>query len=130
MTKVSPRVQLTKNFLASEFRCRCRRGDCNAVPMDRGFIQKLQAIREDWGRPLIVTSGARCAHWNKMVGGAEHSQHLYGLAVDLHFDDPNEAKAFAALAEKHGFAGIGAGIHLVHLDQRDGPRARWTYDDK
>jgi uncharacterized protein YcbK (DUF882 family) len=121
--------RLTPHFKKSELACRCRRRDCQAVPMNRAFMQRLEAIRMDWGRPLVVTSGVRCEIWNKKVGGADQSQHVLGLAVDLYFLETNEAVAFAALAEKHGFGGIEAGIHLVHLDGRSG-HARWTYDHK
>jgi len=92
-------------------------------------MERLEKIRVQWGFPLIVTSGVRCPWWNTKVGGSPRSQHLFGKGVDFYFDDPNHATAFVALAEKHGYGGIGAGIHLVHLDCRDG-HARWTYDDK
>jgi len=127
--KRSPRERLTKNFTRAELRCRCRRETCDALAMDSAFMERLQQVREEWGKPLIVTSGARCAYWNKKVGGSPRSQHVFSRAVDLYFEHPNDVVAFSALAEKHGFGGIGVGVHLVHLDTREG-KARWTYDDK
>lgn len=125
----SAQDRLTKSFTKAECRCKCRRPECNAKPMDMAFMAKLEAIRQDWGRPLLVTSGARCSYWNSRVGGAEHSKHLDGLAVDLYFSHPNDIVAFAALAEKHGFGGIGVATTFVHLDGRD-VKARWTYDSR
>lgn len=125
----SAKDRLTASFTKTECRCRCRRPDCDAKPMDMEFMHKLEALRQEWGRPLLVTSGARCEHWNRKVGGAEHSKHLEGIAADLYFSHPNDATAFAALAEKHGFGGIGLGLTFVHVDNRK-ERARWTYDDK
>ena len=40
-------------------------------------------IREDWGSPIIVSSGYRCPELNKAVGGVKTSGHLYGYCADL-----------------------------------------------
>ena len=48
------------------------------------FIEKvLDPIREDWGSPIIVSSGYRCPELNKAVGGVKTSGHLYGYCADL-----------------------------------------------
>ena len=48
------------------------------------FIEKvLDPIREDWGGPIIVSSGYRCPELNAKVGGAKTSGHLYGYCADL-----------------------------------------------
>lgn len=120
---------LTKNFSEKEFMCKCRRPDCDAAPMQKEFMRKLQSLRDDWGIPLIPTSGARCSTWNTKKGGAPQSQHLLGNAADFWFEHPSDTVAFVELAEKHGFGGIGAGAHLVHVDNRKG-WARWEYRDE
>ena len=43
----------------------------------------LQPLREKLGKPMIITSGFRCAKLNKLVGGVSNSQHLWGQAVDF-----------------------------------------------
>lgn len=43
----------------------------------------LDPLREAYGRPIVVTSGYRCAKLNKAVGGARNSQHVTGEAVDI-----------------------------------------------
>jgi len=43
----------------------------------------LDPIREDWGKPIIVTSGFRCKAVNDKVGGVATSQHTKGQAADL-----------------------------------------------
>ncbi|MDE7460202.1 MAG: peptidase M15 [Paramuribaculum sp.] len=43
----------------------------------------LDPVRELRGGPLIVTSGYRCAALNSAVGGARHSHHMRGMAVDI-----------------------------------------------
>ena len=48
------------------------------------FINKiLDPIREDWGSPIIVSSGYRCPELNKAVGGVKTSGHMYGFCADL-----------------------------------------------
>ena len=48
------------------------------------FIEKvLDPIREDWGSPIIVSSGYRCPELNKAVGGVKTSGHQYGFCADL-----------------------------------------------
>ena len=94
--------------------------------MDPEFIAKLQALRDVWGKPMLVSSGARCATWNAIIHGAAQSQHLLGKAADIVFPDARDIPKFVALAEKLGFGGIGTGLTFVHLDSRDG-HARWTY---
>lgn len=43
----------------------------------------LDPLRENWGGPIKITSGYRCARLNKIVGGVKNSQHLYGKAADI-----------------------------------------------
>lgn len=116
-----------KHFKPWEFDCQCKRGiACDAVPMQKPFLEKLDALREEWGMPLIVRSGRRCKLRNTQEHGAAHSQHLYGNACDFHFHDAKESANFALLAEKFGFNGIGLGTILVHIDNRE-HKARWSY---
>jgi hypothetical protein len=43
----------------------------------------LQPVRDLIARPLVVTSGYRCAELNRFIGGAPESQHMYGMAADI-----------------------------------------------
>lgn len=91
------------------------------------FLAKLQAVRDAWCLPLLITSGVRCAYWNTLVNGSTHSQHLLGKASDVHLEHPDTGPKLAALGEKMGMGGIGLGRSFIHLD--DGPQGRrWTYD--
>jgi len=44
----------------------------------------LDAMREEYGKPIFVSSGFRCAKLNKAVGGKDTSVHKIGYAVDLY----------------------------------------------
>lgn len=43
----------------------------------------LDPIRKKYGKPLYITSGFRNKVLNKMVGGADNSQHPLGQAADI-----------------------------------------------
>ena len=70
-------MRLTKNFVLSEFVCPC---GCHhdGVPMDVGFMMKLQKVRDIYGKPMKINSGFRCAGHNLEIGGSPTSQHLLG----------------------------------------------------
>lgn len=43
----------------------------------------LQPVRDLIKKPMIITSGFRSVEVNKLVGGVDTSQHLYGQAADF-----------------------------------------------
>ena len=51
------------------------------------IVNLLQPLRNKLGKPIIVTSGYRCAHLNKMIDGKPTSQHLVGQAADIKVKD-------------------------------------------
>lgn len=64
--------------------------NCTRVPQNKQIVQNIHIItrefgeiREKAGHPIIVTSGYRPPAVNRAVGGASHSQHIQGLAIDL-----------------------------------------------
>ncbi len=77
--------QLNKNFHRSEFDCK----DGTRVPKKykNNLIKlatNLQAIRDDLGAPITISSGYRTESHNKQEGGGKYSQHLTASAGDLH----------------------------------------------
>ena len=43
----------------------------------------LDPLREAYGKPIVVSSGYRCAKLNRAVGGVARSQHISGQAADI-----------------------------------------------
>lgn len=113
----------------------CSEG-CGLLP-PQAFQDALEALRIAWGRPLVVTSGARCPEHNQRVSTTgPHGPHTRG-AVDLRVA-PEDVWDFVLLAMKLGWTGIGLmqkgppGGRFVHLDRLPSgpgcPRSRiWTY---
>lgn len=49
-------------------------------------LNRLNTIREQYGKPIYINSGYRCDELNTLVGGVKDSKHRLGLAVDLRWD--------------------------------------------
>lgn len=69
------------NFKLSEFLCHCCQGGADIVKQE--LMVKLQKLRNDFGKPMVVDCGYRCPQHNASVGGARDSAHLYGEAADI-----------------------------------------------
>lgn len=127
----SKNQQLTENFWAAEFQCRC---GCGVDAMDPRFMLTLQAVRSDFNRPMIISSGARCPKHNREVGGAKYSAHIctpgapacaadittLGLSGELKYE-------LLRLGFKYGFRGIGISRNFLHFDLKINRRSIWTY---
>ena len=116
-------------FRRGEFRCPC--GRCGGFPVEpqESMVRTVDEIRHRLGVPVSIVdgggSGVRCASHNAEVGGVADSQHLYGLAADLHSAaSPAEMKAVAEEVLGHT-GGIGVYSWGIHVDTRQG-YARWN----
>lgn len=71
-----------KYFKESEFNCpSCK--NTGTEGMNPNLVKLLDAMREHFGQPITITSGYRCAAYNKKVGGITGSQHTKGNAADF-----------------------------------------------
>jgi len=70
-----------------EYQCSC----CHKLPPDFNpglpsyayLFNSFRRIREEWGKPLKISSGYRCPSHNKAIGGSYLSVHMFGLALDI-----------------------------------------------
>lgn len=124
------------HFTPRELACRCRKHCRSEYYHDPGFLDALEALRMRLGRPLVISSGRRCAIHNAEVGGAPLSQHRVAVAVDIVLagwgDHARRALLHEAIAL--GFTGIGFGTTFLHLDRRVLPAGRtqpvlWDYNN-
>jgi len=94
------------------------------VLVNEGALDKLQALRDRLGKPLVLTSAYRSPEHNRRVGGAKNSLHMQGIAFDVRMDnhDPHE---FEHAARAVGFTGFGyyPRSGFMHIDT--GPSRTW-----
>ena len=108
---------ITENFRRAEFACPC----CGLDSIDPDLVYLLQELRDYLDRPIIVTSGCRCAEHNSAVGGSTKSQHLlnrepgYCHAADIVVQD---------ILDEMDIPGLGRYEDFTHADTRSG-YARW-----
>jgi len=121
-------------FTENELRCRGT-GDCF---MDKNFMKKLVQLREDYDKPMIVSSGYRDISYNTAIGGSPNSAHTHGRAVDILVGGA-EAYRLLRLAVIHGIRGIGVSqrgnfnrrfLHLDMMDDSDKHPRPWIWSYK
>ncbi len=76
------------------------------------IMKVLDPIREKYGKPIIISSGYRCAALNKAVGGAASSQHTKGQAADISAGSREENKKLFDLIKE-------SGVYDQLIDEKD-----------
>lgn len=114
--------KLSNNFTVKEFACK---DGSDAVLISEELVNLLQNIRDHFGKAVTLNSAYRNATYNKKIGGASRSQHVYGTAADVVVQGvkPEDVAKYAEyLMPKTG--GIGLYSTFTHIDVRSA-RARW-----
>ncbi|KPQ04324.1 MAG: Peptidase M15 [Rhodobacteraceae bacterium HLUCCA12] len=108
------------NFSPAEIACR----GTGQLKLHPEALDKLQALRDRLGKPLIVRSAYRSPEHNRAVGGAPASKHMDGTAFDIAMAN-HDPVAFEAAAREVGFLGFGyyPRSGFMHIDL--GPARSW-----
>ncbi len=105
-------IRVAPNFLLREFECT---DGSHQVVLHRVLLERLQALRNTLGRPVIINSGYRNPTHNEAVGGSPNSYHLRGMAADIRVPGMSP-QALAGAARLAGFRGIITYNTFVHVD--------------
>ena len=103
------------NFSRSEFECK-HSGLCNMQP---DFLDILQAIRTEYGKPIIINSGYRHhTHPIEKAKGHKNGEHVKGMCADVSVRG-EDAYRLLCIALKHGITRVGVqqkgGSRFLHL---------------
>lgn len=115
MFRIKNDIQLSKNFQLHEVVCKC--GKCESI-IDLAAINKLQELRDFFGKPIYIHSAYRCPEYNKLCGGVDKSFHMDGIAFDITVKDVPPLKV-AKTAKDLGFNGVGLYPTFTHVDIRN-----------
>ena len=112
--------------------------------MDEEFMELLQQVRNNFGKPMVVTSGYRHPDYNEelqkrgITKTGRTGPHTTGKAVDILITGREAIRLFA-IAQNLGMTGIGLNqrgphekrfIHMDSLPNIPGRQPRphcWTY---
>lgn len=105
-----------QHFKVREFACR---DGSQAVFIDDYLVSILDILRNEIGKPVIITSGYRTPTRNSCVGGAKYSYHMRGMAADIQVESMN-TKEVAKKLDKIVPNGCGIIVYnsWVHFDVR------------
>lgn len=115
------------DFKESEFACTC---GCGRADMEPELLAKLQALRDAYGKPMIVTSGFRCSNHPNEASKLNPGSHGQGKAADIRTVSGGQKYEVKRLAYALGFVGVGDGDTFTHLDIGHDNAARpanWRY---
>lgn len=112
---------LSKNFKVKQFRCK---DGSDTIKICQETVDILQAIRDYFGRPVIINSAYRTPSWNKKVGGTSASQHVMGTACDIKVPGVIPEAIAGYLEANFPKHGIGLYSTFVHVDSR-GRKVYW-----
>ncbi len=119
----------SKYFSLAETECRC---GCGFNLTDRA-LASFDALREEYGKPLPMTSGARCPSYNQKVSSTgPKGPHTTGEAADFGVSH-GDAHRLLGIAMRQGLTGVGlqqkGSGRFIHLDRLTvAPRPNvWTY---
>lgn len=115
--KRGEKIQLSKNFVSTEFDCNSKNCSCTLTQIDSKLVDYLQKIRDHFGKPVKISSAYRCPIYNAAVGGTSGSKHMSGQAADIKIEGVSPLE-IAKYAESIGCLGIGHYDTFVHIDTR------------
>lgn len=121
--------RISDHFSVFEFDCPCN--NCKETLVYPELVEKLEALRQKVGQPILVTSGFRCENHQRELEALGYetspkSQHLLGMAADISVLDWS-GKAIEPLAEAVDFRAVGVAPTWIHVDLRSDKVRRWNY---
>lgn len=126
---------MTPHFNESEVACKC---GCGMLPR-LDFMEKVETLRVAYGKPLKVTSAARCPEYNAKVSSTGLTgPHTTGRAIDFGVSGADAHHLLRTAMRHCNFTGIGVSqkgphekrfLHFDDLPNAEGqPRPTvWTY---
>lgn len=116
-----------KHFSHDEMKCKGS-GECR---MDPSFMDFLEEVRSEYGKPMIIVSGYRSPSHNARVSNTGATgPHTKGQAADVAVSG-TDAHRLLKIALAHGVRGVGVkqkgNGRFLHLDNTVGDLRPWVW---
>ena len=111
---------MTQNFNPEtdpKLLCTCGHNYCDKKSVNLFTLTQVQFIREDLGKPMVITSGGRCPNHPNEAHKINAGDHQRGYAVDIACDNLQLETKLKVLAGRYGATRV-AGTHkdgFIHL---------------
>ena len=123
----------TKNFnpaIDKKLLCTCGHPKCDKRSVDQNSLDKVQLVRDDYGEPMVITSGGRCPNHPDELKRSKPGDHQKRTTVDVGYKTVLQRNKLMVLAGRHGATRVAFGRGFVHMswsltDDRSVPT--WKY---
>lgn len=117
-------MQLSKHFSKKEFDCQC---GCGTGTINTILVQKLELVRQEYGKPMRINSGIRCLEHNRKIGSKDTSSHIKCVAADVSCTTMSERLELLTILLKY-FTRVGINKKFIHVDvDADKPNGVFLY---
>jgi len=125
----------TKNFNPKtdpKLLCTCGHAKCDKRSVNQFTLDMLQAVRNDYGKAMIITSGGRCENHPNEVTKSKAGDHQRQYAVDVFYDNELDRNKLMTLAGRHGATRVAGSerlkfVHLAWTPTSDKSVPTWSY---
>lgn len=118
-SKLGKDFRISPHFTLNEMACK---DGSDKVLYSTELMSMLEKLRAYGGFTIHINSGYRSPSYNRKIGGASKSQHIYGTAADIIVKKDGQsvdARLICCLCQDLGFKGIARiSWQAVHVDMR------------
>jgi hypothetical protein len=108
----------TNNFnpnVDTKLLCTCGHKNCDQRSVNQETLDKVQLVRDDYNRPMAVTSGGRCRHHPDELTKDYPGDHQKQYGIDIRYKSVLERNKLMVLAGRHGATRVAFGKTFVHM---------------
>jgi hypothetical protein len=108
----------TNNFnpkVDTKLLCTCGHKDCDERSISQETLNKVQLVRDDYNRPMPVTSGGRCPNHPDELKKDYPGDHQRQYGLDIRYKSVLERNKLMVLAGRHGATRVAFGKTFVHM---------------
>lgn len=95
--------------------CTCGHPECDKRSVNQFTLDGVQLVRNDFGEPMVITSGGRCGNHPNEVTKKAPGDHQKQYAVDVRYNTVLERNKLMVLAGRHGATRVAYGRSFVHM---------------